>query len=149
MSVAVFENDQWQRAEIVSVQGSQVFLFFVDTGARKSVAASNLRYLEKMFASSPRKCYKGSLFGIKPKNGEAMWTPGAIMKFMFKTKEKKLFATIKGREDGFYQLSLVDDFLQKTRVEDYLVDMGFADKEEDVDYSKNGVLVSFRTKIRK
>jgi hypothetical protein len=145
MPVAVCDEFIWHRAEIISVHLPQVNLVFVDTGSKKSVDASSLRYLDKIFADAPRHCYKGSLFGVKPSHGESLWTPRAIMKFMEHTKDKKLMATIKGTVDGFHQLSIASiatGFIQKSRVEDILVNLGLAEKDISLDYSYNGVLVS-------
>lgn len=141
MPVAVLYDGSWQRAEVISVNDSDAFLHFVDAGCKKHVKISNLRYLEKTFAASPRNCYKGSLFGVKPTNGESLWSAGAIMKFMSKTKGVKLYATIKEQTDGFYQLSLVDDIVKRTRVSDHMVTSGFAEAVMDLDYSKNWILV--------
>lgn len=143
MSVAVFDDSMWQRAEIVSVYDSlDPFVLFVDTGRQKNVKITYLRYLEDLFASSPRKCYKGSLYGVKPRNGESLWPTGAIMMFMLKTKGKKINATIKARVKDFYQLSIVDDVIQNNQVEDSLVELGLAEKETNLGSSMNAIMVS-------
>jgi hypothetical protein len=144
MAVAVYDDFIWHRAEIISVHLPQVNLVLVDSGSKKTVDASSLRYLDKIFAAATRHCYKGSLFGVKPSHGANLWTPGAIMKFMEHTKDKKLMATIKGTVKGFHQLSISSGFIQKTRVEDILVNLGLAEKDISLDYSYNGVLVSSR-----
>lgn len=141
MPVAVFYGGLWQRAEVISSKDSEAFIYFIDIGCKKRVEVSCLRYLEKTFAMSPRMCYKGSLFGLKPFNGEKFWRAGAIMKFMSKTKGKKMYASIKDLKDDFFHLSIVDDLLKKTCVSDYLVEMGFAEQVMDFDYSKNAILV--------
>jgi hypothetical protein len=144
MPVVVCDDSTWHRAEVLSVHLPQVNLAFVDTGSKKSVDASSLRYLDKIFAASPRHCYKGSLYGVKPSHGDTHWTPTAIMKFMEHTKDKKLLATIKGTVNGFHQLSFASGTLQTMRVEDILVNLGLAEKDISLDYSYKGVLVSWR-----
>jgi hypothetical protein len=130
MPVAVFYASTWQRAEIVSVRQSQVDLLFLDTGCVKSVNENSLYYLEKDFASSPRHCQKGSLFGVKPSGGDgSFWSLQAIMEFMKKTKDKQVKAIIKGNVDGFHQLSILDD--TNSKVEDFLVNLGLADPTFD------------------
>lgn len=144
MAVAVFDDDKWQRAEVIFVSGSDAFIHFIDAGYRKYVKANKLRYLEKMIAAQARLCYKGSLFGVKPSNGESLWSVDA-MKFILKAKEKKMFATVKEQKDGIYQLSLIDD--KKSRVSDLMVKKGLAEALKNLDFFKNAILVSNQTKL--
>ena len=82
---------------------------------------------------------------MKPKNGDTLWATGTIMMFMLKTKGKKINATIKAQVNGFYQLSLIEDLPEKTKVEDNLVKMGLAEKETNLDSSMNAILVNMTT----
>jgi hypothetical protein len=142
LPVAVFDEDKWQRAEVLCVSGPDVFLFFVDSGAKKYVKMNSLRYLAKEFTANPRACHKGSLFGVKPKDGASIWSAEATNDFRMKSKEQAMFATVKELEDGVHQLSLVTNLVSQIRMNDYLVKKGFADPDENVDGSKNLILVS-------
>lgn len=142
MPVAVFDDGKWHRAEILCICGPDAFLHFVDFGCRKYVKVDNLRYLEKTFATPSRKACRGSMIGVKPKNYDSLWSPTAIMKFMSKTKGVKMYAIVKGQDDGFFQLQLVDDVINRTKVSDYLIAEGVADEDTGIDMSMNAILVS-------
>lgn len=142
MAVAVFNDDKWQRAEVICICGSDAFVLFVDAGYRKYIGKNKLRYLEKTFAMSARKCYKGSLIGVKPSNDEPLWSAEA-MEFMSKKLKVKLYATVKGLKDGLYQLSLYDDAVKRTKVSDYMISQKFAEEDIHADLSMNAILVNY------
>lgn len=145
MTVAAYQNDQWQRAEILYLCGKDAFIMFVDSGSRAYVKIKQLHYLEKSFALPTRKCCKGSLFGVKPKNDEDLWNSQAMMQFQSKTKGKKLSAIVKAEHDEVYKLLLLTDNLsRRTKLSDFMIEQGFADVL-NVDSSINAILVSFQS----
>lgn len=143
MSVAAFKDDKWYRGEVVSVDDTDTIVYLVDYGCKKSVKIENLRSLENCFALPTRKACNGSLFGLKPKNGNQLWSTDAIMQFMIKTKDKKMFGTIKAQSEGTYELSLVEDVVKRSRIADFMVEQKLAEMIFELDYSKNCILVSF------
>jgi Tudor domain len=142
MSVAVYDEDMWQRAEVLCICDSEAFILLVDAGCRKYVEARSLRYLEKSFALSSRKSCRGSLVGAKPKNDDTLWSAAAIMKFMAKTKGEKMFAIVKGKKDGFFQLSLVEDPIKRAKISHHLIAEGVAEEDTSAEVSGNAILVS-------
>lgn len=146
MSVAVYDESQWQRAEVLCVVGSrfndsEAFMYFVDIGVKKYVKIKDLRYLAKSFASISRACHKGSLFGVTPKDGERLWNSEAILEFISKTKGKS-YAMIRGQKDGIFQLSLVHDTASQISIGNHLIKKKLADPIQSVDDSANFILVS-------
>lgn len=143
MTVAALKDDKWYRGEVVSVGDTDTIVYFVDYGCKESVKNANLRSLENCFAMPTRKACNGSLFGLKPKNGNQLWSTEAIMQFMFKTKGKKMFGTIKAQHEGTYELSLIEDVVKRLRIADFMVEQKLAEMIFELDYSKNYILVSF------
>lgn len=141
MAVAALHDGKWFRGEVVDLSNYDILVYFVDYGCKKNLKIENLRYLDKDHALPSRKACKGSIHGVKPKNGGALWSFEAIMQFMMKTKGKKLLATIKDEAEGVFMLSLIDDIAARTRVADFMVAEGFADRVLNIDYTKNAVLV--------
>lgn len=139
MPVAVSHNNQWKRAVVVVISDSDVFVHFIDEGTKTYVKANRLRYLEKTFAEHPRMCYKGSLFGVNPKNGEKLWS-GDAMKFMSKLNGRKMFASIKNLQNDFFQLLLVKDVFKQEQLSDHVIRAGLADLATNSVRFKNGVL---------
>lgn len=144
MSVAVFDDNKWQRAEILCICGTDAFVLFVDAGSRKYVQVNNMRYLEKTFAVSPRKACRGTLVGVKPANGKSFWSDEEIMQFDMKTKEMKMYAVIKGCEDGFYKLSLYEDTVSRSKISSYMITQGIAEEDTTADHSINAILVNIK-----
>lgn len=143
MTVAVHQNGQWHRAEILYLLGNDAFIMLVDSGSRVYVKVKQLHYLEKSFALPSRKCCKGSLFGVKPKNDEDLWSSQAMVQFQSKTKGKKLSAIVKAEHDEVYELLLlIDNVSKRSKLSDFMIEQGFADVLI-VDSSINAILVSF------
>lgn len=67
---------------------------------------------------------KGTLTRVKPKNGNAMWSPAAIVKFIELTKDLELFAAVKARDNAVFELDL---FQKDFNITDFMVANGFAD----------------------
>lgn len=79
LAVAVYDEGNWHRVEIISADECEAYVLFVDRGCKKRLNVQTLRYLEKSFTTQSRKSARGSLFGIKPKAGDKMWSVAAIM----------------------------------------------------------------------
>lgn len=143
MTFAAYTNDQWYRVEVDFINDLGVFVSLVDYGHKKYVHISKLRYLEKTFMMPTRKACKGSLFGVRPINGERFWCPRAIMSFMAMTTKRKIYATIKAHDkNGNFTLSLVDSLTDCKRISEQLQAEGFAEAVSGLDYSMNKTLVS-------
>lgn len=140
MTVAAFDNGKWYRAEVNYLTGSDVFVLLIDFSKRKYLKPDNLRYLEKTFAVPPRMSVRGSLFGVKPKTGNGMWSVESILGFLSRTEKVKLSATLKGHKDGIYQLALIDE--NCLRIENFMLEQGLAEADKTVDSSFNAILVS-------
>lgn len=145
MTVAAFEGGKWHRAEVLYLSGHDAFVMLVDSGGRAYIKMKHLRYLEKSFALPSRKAGKGSLFGVMPKNGEALWGAAAMMQFQMITKGKTLTATIKAKHEGTYELLLVDQTTKRAKVADILVELGLAGVVPNLDCSTNAILVTSKT----
>jgi hypothetical protein len=144
LTVAALSDLVWYRAEILYFNGKDVFANLVDFGIRKFIPLTNIRYLEKIYASPSRKACKGGLFGVKPKNGEVMWSTEATMNFMRATKGLKMYAIVKAYQEGIYQIELVGDRRKQSSIATEMVLKGFADVDDSGDSSKymNAILVS-------
>jgi hypothetical protein len=141
MTVAAFDEGKWYRVEVLCITGREAFVLFADWGCRKYVKICNLRFLEKTFAIPSRKSCKGTLSGVKPKNGEKLWDVQTIMRFMEKTKGKKVSALVKGfNDDGFYVVSLIEKET-KVKISDYLISEDLADAHIEDEYLMNAILV--------
>lgn len=141
LTVAANENGKWYRAEIAAVCGSDALAYFLDFGCKKVLNVDKLRYLERTFSVPARKAYKGSLFGVKPKNGDTLWSTQGIMEFMTVTNGLRLMATVKSCREGIYELSIIYEPRQRLRVSNFLVEEGYADICDDADISSNSVMV--------
>lgn len=62
---------------------------------------------------------------------------------MAKTKDLELLATIKGRMDDIYELSVIIDIKQRTRLSDFMLVEGLCDAMDNVDFTMNQILVSY------
>lgn len=166
LAVAAHDGGNWHRVEIISVDDCEAYVLFVDRGCKKRVNLHTLRYLEKSFTTQSRKSAKGSLFGVKPKDGDKLWSIDAtmvrsnliILKFllnffyfqtlMAKTKDQELLATIKGCKNDIYELSVIIDIKQRARLSDFMLSEGLCDAMDDVDFSMSQILVSFLRNIK-
>jgi Tudor domain len=109
MSVAALDEGQWHRVEVLCVSGQHVFALFLDSGIMKYIKKSNLRYLEKTFASLSRKACKGRLHGVKPKDGRPMWGLEEARFLISKEKDQKLMALVKDVDESHvFSLSLIE-----------------------------------------
>ena len=140
MPAAIFDDGKWKRAGILSVSGNDVYVNFVDFGESKYVKKSDLRYLEKSFATTSRKSCRGKLTGIKPKQVNSLFNPEAKEKFSKLTKGVPLFATVKGFKDETYEISIFDH-VKGISASDYLVTNGFAASDSTNAGSLNAILV--------
>ena len=140
LTVAAYDKGLWYRAEVINVIGSEALVSFVDFGHKKVLNVDSLRYLDKSFAELARMAYKGSLFGVKPKDGN-LWNAKSIMDFMGITKEKDLWASIKAHKEEVFHLSIVFDLRLRLRVANFLISEGHAENDFNVDNSSFAVLV--------
>lgn len=129
MTVAVFENGDWHRAEILMISGADLLVLFVDNGLRSFIKQKNIRLLDKMFSTQPRKSSKGFLSGVKPANSEVLWSVDARSEFFHKTKGKIMYAIVHGMKDGAFELTLLYDVEKDSppKLSDYLISKGYAD----------------------
>lgn len=61
---------------------------------------------------------------------------------MTKTKDQQLLATIKGRTESIYKLSLIIDIKQRTRLADFMLSESLCDALDDIDHTMSQTLVS-------
>lgn len=141
MSVACPVDNLWYRAEVVKITDSDALVYFVDTGCTSYVNVTKLRYLENSFGALSRKCCKGSLFGVLPKN-DALWQAGAIMDFMKRVDKSQVYATVRAVKDHIYELVLTSDLKDYTLISGFLVMSKYAECVAGLNHSINQVLVS-------
>lgn len=141
MSVACPAYNLWHRAEVLKIIDFDALVYFVDTGSTSYVNVTKLRYLENSFGSMSRKCCKGSLFGVKPKN-DALWQAGAIMDFMERVNKSQVYATVRAISEQVYELVLTSDLKDYTLISGFLVLNKYAECVAGLDHSINQVLVS-------
>lgn len=141
LTVAAYDDGKWYRGEISQYSnGPEVFVLLVDFSIHKSIKIDDLRYLEKSFATPCRKLLPGGLFGIKPKEGEAMWSVDSIICFKTLTNNAKLSAVVKAYKNGFYELLLINQNCQ--RISDIMIERGFADRDDPKENNFNAYFVS-------
>ena len=94
--VTAFLFNKWHRAEILSVvdKSNHLLVFFFDYGTKEKVNLKNVKYLLEIFSKLPRKALRGSLYGIKPKNGDTTWNVKSSIVLLEKIQDKRLFGKV-------------------------------------------------------
>ncbi len=83
------EDESWYRARVMSVEGENIEVYFVDYGNQEITEPKNLKYLKPQYARLPCQAVECSLVGIRPLHGVA-WTEEAHNKFKELYEDKEL-----------------------------------------------------------
>lgn len=140
--VAVYGDGKWQRADVVVINENDAFVVFFDTGLKHYVKLKNIRHLVSPFNKISRKCCKGSLFGVQPKDGQKLWNTEAILWFMENSLGKRLHATVKGQNGDNFIVSLSGGSFDGKQLSESLLLQGFADQDLGIPDVINASLVS-------
>ncbi|XP_022081724.1 RING finger protein 17-like isoform X2 [Acanthaster planci] len=122
------EDNQWSRAEIVDLPGSQqVDVLYVDYGNYERVHCSKLRKISKKFLKLCMQALPCSLADIGPKDPEKGWTAEENDGFGTIVLTKALRATVKGIQKRRLSIILVEDRQDREiNINALLVQKGFA-----------------------
>lgn len=133
--VAAKIEDLWHRAEIKSISnGGQVTVFFVDFGITYALDFSLLRYMPKMFATTPGKSLRGSLFNVSPKIGK-QWTEDARHSFFNKVCNKTIYAIVRAKTEDTdcFELDLTESLTAMKTFSDEFVELNYAKRNRNDD----------------
>lgn len=90
MRIAAFFSGKFDRAEIISFQGSQQYVkvFFIDYGTTETINLDHCRILVEEFARVQKKAIRGALFGVRPPGNARLWDINVTMSFIEKIRDK-------------------------------------------------------------
>src|SRR5690349_2007180 len=138
MHFAAFIEDSWARVEVVDP--SLKLFKLIDHGGFKVLERSELHYLRQSSAIQSRKCVNGSLFGVKPMNGNLMWSDESTGSFKQKTNNVECYATVKTNKEGVYGLEIFKDASKTKNLAKHLIAKGLAEADEGKDLIIDGIL---------
>jgi Tudor domain len=90
MKVAALCCGCWSRAEVIGKVNTKgnVRLRFVDYGTVGYAPLKDCRVLMEQFSTLPNKAIRGSLYGIEPKDGTALWDHQLVQQFIDTVRDK-------------------------------------------------------------
>lgn len=97
---------EWQRCEVLQISNREVYILHIDVGSRDLVPISSLRQLKESVKYIPRLAIHCSIDGIKPPNGELLWSKQAIQSFSKLVFGKTVTFLIKSKDSDSFKIDL-------------------------------------------
>lgn len=143
MSVAVEIEGKWYRGEVqMLLAESKVCVKLIDFSENAFVKSENLRYLKKSFCSASRCCTQASLAFVKPTNHPDIYDKEAIELFNKLTKNVDLFASVHGKQNDRFAVTLYLDKIGRLSIANKLILNNFCRQDNESNRSERFVLES-------
>ena len=102
-------DSQWYRGEVISVNGHDVEIMFVDYGNCQMCIIDTVKVIEEQFIELPPQAFRCALSGLGT-NGQQTWTKEDVQRFELYTSNKSpLRAKFGTRKNCKYPVRLIDD----------------------------------------